>query len=118
MALPQLPKLESRVRFPSLALKKARFYGLFISFDFSAGQQRRVCHNCAREKPVIFKKRGRVWYFRRAGEPTFHSTGRTTEAARDIRKRPRNRLLLCSGPERLGIDVLRKQGGKLFCSSG
>ena len=24
------------------------------------------------------------------------------------RKRPRNRLLICGGPERLGIDVLRK----------
>ena len=31
-------------------------------------------------------------------------------------KRPRNRLLLCGGPERLGIDVLREQGGKLFGS--
>ena len=35
-----------------------------------------------------------------------------------LRKRPRNRLLLCDGPERLGIDVLRKQGGKLFGSPG
>jgi hypothetical protein len=36
------------------------------------------------KKPIIFKKRDRFWYFRRAGELTFHSTGRTTEAARDI----------------------------------
>ena len=36
------------------------------------------------KKPFIYKKRGRIWYYRRAGELTFHSTGRTTEAARDI----------------------------------
>lgn len=36
------------------------------------------------KKPIIFKKRGRIWYFRRADEPTFHSTGCTTEAARDV----------------------------------
>lgn len=36
------------------------------------------------KKPIIFKKRGRIWYFRRAGELTFHSTHCTTEAARDI----------------------------------
>jgi integrase len=36
------------------------------------------------KKPIIFKKRGRIWYFRRAGEKTFHSTETTTEAARDI----------------------------------
>ena len=35
-----------------------------------------------------------------------------------IRKRPRNRLLLCGWPEGLGIDILRKQGGKLFGSPG
>ena len=34
------------------------------------------------------------------------------------RKRPRNRLLLCGWPEGLGIDILRKQGGKLFGSPG
>ena len=33
-------------------------------------------------------------------------------------KRPRNRLLLCGWPEGLGIDILRKQGGKLFGSPG
>ena len=36
------------------------------------------------KKPIIFKKRGKVWYFRRAEEKTFHSTHRTTEATRDI----------------------------------
>lgn len=36
------------------------------------------------KEPIIYKKRGRVWYFRRAGELTFHSTESITKAARAI----------------------------------
>jgi len=31
------------------------------------------------KKPVIYKKRGNVWYYRRSGELTFHSTACTTK---------------------------------------
>ena len=64
---------------PRSLSKKPVLAGFFIVFVFWGLTNR----PSAMKKPIIFKKRGRIWYFRWADELTFHSTGRTTEAARD-----------------------------------
>lgn len=35
-------------------------------------------------RPYLLKKRGRVWYYRLAGEITFHTTGETTRTAAEL----------------------------------